>query len=77
MALVEKPKKRLPIKVANTQVFVLESVPKKMSPSETMFGELTPSARYIRKGTVPAADGEAFYQQVCQTLWKRKAGERI
>lgn len=71
MALIEKPKKRLPIKVAHTQIFVLESVPKKMSDSETMFGELTPYARYVRKGKGPAVDLEVFYQRVRQTVWKK------
>jgi hypothetical protein len=71
MALVEQPKKRLPVRLPNTRVFALEWVPEKMSPTETIFGEITPQARYIRKGEGPSVDLEAFYQRVCETLWKK------
>jgi hypothetical protein len=71
MALVELPKKRWPVYIPNTRIFVLESVPTKLSETKTIIGEVTPRARYIRKGNGPAVDLEAFYQQVCEILWNK------
>lgn len=71
MALVRLPKKRWPIRIPNTRVYVLEKVPGEKSTSGTMIGEITPRSRFIRLHEGPQPDLEAFYQQVCQTIWKK------
>lgn len=71
MALIEMPKKRFPVHLSNTRVFVLEYVSQEKSATGTFFGELTPRGRYLPIEPGPGTDLESFYQKVLTTTWKR------
>ncbi len=71
LALVQMPKKRFPVRLSNTRVFVLEYVPQEKSPTGTFFGELTPRGRHLPMEAGPGTDLEDFYQKVLRTVWKK------
>lgn len=72
LGLVETPKKRFPVRLSNTRVFVLQSVSSSVSPTGTLFGELTPRGRYLPMGSGPQPDLELFDQYIRETVWKKK-----
>lgn len=71
IACVRLPRKRFFVRLSNTRVFVLERVPRERSSTGTFFGEITPRARFLRyEEGQEHLDLEAFYQKVCETVWK-------
>ena len=72
MALVKTPKKRWPVRIPNTRVYVLEYVPEQISKSGTAIGEITPRGRFIRASEDgPVVEKEAFLGQVKKAIWKK------
>ncbi len=73
IALVETPKKRFPVHLSNTRAFVLQSVSSTVSPTGTVYGEITPRGRYLPMGNGPQPDLNQFYEHVLASVWKKKA----
>ncbi len=70
MAFLEEPVKRLPVRLPNTRIFVLEYVPINSSPTGTLYGEITRHIRYVRYGEGSAPNINDFYQKVLTKVWK-------
>lgn len=71
VGLVKTPKKRFPVRLSNTRVFALEYVAANESAGGTIFGELTPRARYLRMGEGPQPDPDDFFEKVRAEVWKK------
>jgi len=70
MAFLEEPIKRLPVRLPNTRIFVLENVPMNSSPTGTFYGEITRHIRYVRYGEGSPPNINDFYQKVITKAWK-------
>jgi hypothetical protein len=76
IGFLEQLKKRFPVRLPNTRVFVLERVPEKIEVRGTSFGEITRGARYIRIGPGTKADEKEFEDQIIQYCWKKSLRSR-
>lgn len=70
MAFIEEPQKRLPVRLPNTRIFVLEYVQPDASPTGTYYGEITRHIRYVRYGEGPLPNLNDFYEKVLNKIWK-------